>query len=239
MIIAGHRGARGEAPENTVAGFRQTYARGIRHFELDLQLSLDGDVMVFHDSGLKRTTGVSGKMTDWSAAALSQLKAHYPWVHGWQDCEIPRLSEVLSVLLEVEWIQFEIKADSQLRMDRLCHQLLWLIDAFDFQDRTVVTSFNRWVLRHIKSLRSDLRTGFVTDDRLINPVKVARSLGADFVIPQYPLVTAPLVKEAHAAGLHVSTWTVNSVEEAQRLKQIGTDSVITDYPTLIGRSLGV
>ncbi len=239
MIIVGHRGARGEAPENTLAGFRQALRRGVRHFELDLQLSLDGQVMVFHDSGLKRTTGVSGRMTSWSAAALAQLSAHHPWLHHWPDCGIPKLSEVLTALQHASWVQLEIKADSHLRMDRLCHDLLWLLDTFAFRGQAVVTSFNPWVLQHIKALAPDIRTGFVTDDRFRNPVKSASRLGAAFVIPHHSLVTAQLVRQAHDQGLHVSTWTVNRRDDALRVREAGADSLITDYPTSLAGLLGI
>jgi glycerophosphoryl diester phosphodiesterase len=176
-------------------------------------------------------------MTDWSAAALSHLQAVHPWMYGWLDCGIPRLSDVLAFLNDTAWIQFEIKADSQLKMDRLCHQLLWLLDTFNFQEKAVVTSFNRWVLQHIKHLRPTLRTGFVTDDSFGNPLKTALKLGAEFVIPHHSLVSDRLVAESHQAGLHVSTWTVNKLEDALRIQAAGADSLITDYPTMLGRAL--
>ena len=55
MIVYGHRGARGEAPENTIAGARHAIERGVRHLEIDLRLSADDELVVIHDTGPRRT----------------------------------------------------------------------------------------------------------------------------------------------------------------------------------------
>ena len=64
MIVVGHRGAQGEAPENTVAGVRHAIDRGVRHLEIDLRLSSDGRLVVLHDDKLKRTTGDRRRVGD-------------------------------------------------------------------------------------------------------------------------------------------------------------------------------
>ena len=71
-LIYGHRGAKGEAPENTLASFRKCLEHGVRRCELDLHLSLDGELMVIHDPTLKRTTGRRGRVCAAARAALSR-----------------------------------------------------------------------------------------------------------------------------------------------------------------------
>lgn len=63
-LIYGHRGAKGEAPENTLASFQRCLEHGVNRCELDLHLSRDGELMVIHDPTLKRTTGRRGKVTE-------------------------------------------------------------------------------------------------------------------------------------------------------------------------------
>ena len=69
-VIYGHRGAKGEAPENTLASFQRCLEHGVTRCELDLHLSSDGELMVIHDSTLKHTTGRRGKVSQHSAAEL-------------------------------------------------------------------------------------------------------------------------------------------------------------------------
>ena len=70
-VIYGHRGAKGEAPENTLASFQRCLEHGVKRCELDLHLSSDGELMVIHDPTLKHTTGRRGKVSQHSAAGTT------------------------------------------------------------------------------------------------------------------------------------------------------------------------
>lgn len=74
-LIYGHRGAKGEAPENTLKSFQQCLAHGVTRCELDLHLSADNELMVIHDPTLKRTTGKRGKVVEHPAAELVKIDA--------------------------------------------------------------------------------------------------------------------------------------------------------------------
>ena len=98
LRVGGHRGASALAPENTMASFRMAAAAGADYLELDVQLSLDGELMVFHDETLERTSDGHGRMDGMSAAELARLDAG-----AWFDARfaaerIPRVSEVLAWL---------------------------------------------------------------------------------------------------------------------------------------------
>lgn len=93
-LIYGHRGAKGEAPENTLASFQRCLEHGVNRCELDLHLSRDGELMVIHDPTLKRTTGRRGKVAEHDAATLVTYDAREGgpgWYgrrrsRGWRSC---------------------------------------------------------------------------------------------------------------------------------------------------------
>ena len=60
VILYGHRGARFEAPENTLTGFRHALRQGITAFEFDVHLSADDQLVVIHDATVDRTTNGTG-----------------------------------------------------------------------------------------------------------------------------------------------------------------------------------
>ena len=68
-----HRGASGEAPENTMAAFQRAVALGIQYVELDVRASQDGQILVMHDETIERTTNGVGPVPEYSLAALQQL----------------------------------------------------------------------------------------------------------------------------------------------------------------------
>ena len=91
-LIYGHRGAKGEAPENTLPSFQRCLEHGVTRCELDLHLSRDGELMVIHDPTLKRTTGRRGKVAEHDAATLVTYDAREGGP-GWvRPTPIPRLS---------------------------------------------------------------------------------------------------------------------------------------------------
>ncbi|MFK4997701.1 glycerophosphodiester phosphodiesterase family protein [Bacillus sp. N9] len=80
MIIA-HRGSAGTHPENTMDAFIAAEKYGADGVELDVQLSLDGEVVVIHDTTLDRTTSGTGRVKDFTLSELKALKANYHYKH--------------------------------------------------------------------------------------------------------------------------------------------------------------
>src|SRR5687767_13110489 len=72
--LIAHRGAGYEFDENTVAGCKQSYERGIRGFEVDLRLTRDNQLVLMHDGDVSRTTGASGKIEELTLAEVKALR---------------------------------------------------------------------------------------------------------------------------------------------------------------------
>ncbi len=116
-LIYGHRGAKGEAPESTLASFQRCLEHGVNRCELDLHLSRDGELMVIHDPTLKRTTGRRGKVAEHDAATLATYDARKGGP-GWvRPTPIPRLEELFEKCPFEHW-QLEVKSASRERAAR-------------------------------------------------------------------------------------------------------------------------
>ncbi|SFM18522.1 glycerophosphodiester phosphodiesterase [Marinobacter zhejiangensis] len=231
MIIYGHRGAKGEAPENTLSGFELAYRHGIRRFEFDLVLAKDGLPVVIHDLTLERTTGQSGKVADYTAADLAKMDARRNVVSWPTPAPIPSLEAVLAVIPEFEHLQLEVKSDKRNRLNILCNRLTELIQQRDLYERVVVTSSDTWFLQEIRRRNRRIAIGVVVDSRFPKPTSVAARLGCEYLILNWKLCSKALVDDAHRRDIKVSTWTVNSIHDMLTLEEHGVDSIITDYPT--------
>ncbi len=231
MIIIGHRGARAEAPENTLSGFQLAVAAGILHFELDVQLSKDGQLMVLHDPTVTRTTGNRGHIASYTRKELSKMDARKN-VAGWPVFQgIPALEDVLNCTPEACTFQFEVKTDRRTRLLKLCSELVLLFAERDLYQRVRVTSSDSKVLKRLRQVAPSIQTGLVAEHRFPDPVKRAVGLGCTYLCARYQLLTRRLINHAHDRHLHVSAWTVNELGIAEKLRCAGVDSVITDYPT--------
>ena len=231
MIIYGHRGARGESPENTLAGFETAYRHGIRHFELDVQLSSDGVPVVIHDTTVDRTTDQQGKVGTYTAVSLAAMDARQntaPWP---QTTGVPALEQVLSACPEVLHYQLEVKPDARSRLNVLCNRLTELIQRRHLFETVAVTSSDTWFLQQIKRRNREIHTGYVSGRRFPKPVATARRLNCSYLVPSWRICSPEMVHQAQRLDMQVSVWTVNRIHDMLAMEDMGVNSIITDYPT--------
>lgn len=231
LDIVGHRGARGEAPENTLAGFEHALRAGVREIELDVRLSSDAHLIVVHDAEVDRTTWHAGPVLHHSRTQLSGMDARRN-TPGWHSpLAIPALSEVIELCPADTRFQFEIKTLDRVHQGTLAHNLKQLIDHYRLHERIVVTSSDQRLLRKVRLTEPQVALGLIAQYRFEQPLRRARALGCSWLIAHRNLVSRRLVRAVHKRSMRLSVWTVNDTQEAQRMAALGVDSLITDYPT--------
>jgi glycerophosphoryl diester phosphodiesterase len=231
MIVYGHRGAKGEAPENTLEGFVHAHRQGIRHFELDLVLSKDGIPVLVHDLTVNRTTTFKGHVSEYTLAQLTGMDARRN-VSSWPSpVGIPSLDQLLDRFDDLEHLQLEVKSDKSPRMNVLSNRLTEIIQARRLYDRVAVTSSDVHFLKEIRRRDRNIRLGLVAERKFPRPISIASRLEVGYLCINWKLLTKELVEHAHRKGMHVSAWTVNRIFDMLELEKMGVDSIITDYPT--------
>lgn len=231
MIVYGHRGAKGEAPENTLPGFIHAYRHGIRHFELDLVLSKDGKPVLVHDLSVDRTTGQKGIISKYTAAELAAMDARRNTSSWPRPTGIPSLDDLLDQFDDLEHLQLEVKKDNRHRLNILCNRLTEVIQHRNLYQTAAITSSDTWFLKEIRRRNKNIRIGLVTERKFPRPITMASRLGCEYLCINWKLCSKELVEQAHRRGMHVSAWTVNRIHDMLQLEEMGVDSIITDYPT--------
>lgn len=231
MIVYGHRGAKGEAPENTLPGFNHAYRHGIRHFELDLVLSKDGKPVLVHDLSVDRTTSQKGSISQYTAAELAAMDARRNTSSWPIPTGIPALEDLLDQFDDLEHLQLEVKKDTRQRLNILSNRLTEIIQRRNLYQTVAITSADTWFLKQIRRRNKNIRIGLVAERKFPRPLSIAGRLGCEFLCINWKLCSKALVEKAHRKGMHVSTWTVNRIHDMLQLEEMGVDSIITDYPT--------
>jgi len=221
FTVLAHRGARGHAPENTLAAFDKALALGAKWIELDVQLH-DGQIWVFHDQRLERCTNGKGWLVDHDAAALRALDAG-----GGQ--RIPVLREVLEHLRGRVALNIELKtgagtAAAVAQALRAAFAAGWKPEQF------LVSSFNLPELREFKRLVPDVALGVLLCGVPLDLAFAATTLGARVVSLDRDFAEPALIEDAHARGMKVFVFTVNEREDIARFRAAGVDGVFTDFP---------
>ena len=217
-----HRGASAHEPENTLRAIRRALELGAHGIEIDVRF-IDGELIVFHDDRLERTTNGKGKLARQRFEFLRTLDAG-------KGERIPTLREVFETVDQRAFINVELKGRrTAIPVQTLIREFLdergWSPQHF------LVSSFHRRELRMITDPR--IRIGLLlTKPTLLYHVS-ARRVGAWSVHPGVRFTTAKFVAHAHRRGLKVMPYTANKPATIGRLRAIGADGVFTDFPELV------
>lgn len=228
-LIIAHRGAKGEAPENTMAAFELALQQGCDAFELDIHLSQDGEIMVIHDDTLSRTTNGNGFVKEMTSAELQQLDAGSWFDSAYEGESIPTLREVFELAPGHLMINVEIKGGISEGVEQ---KLVALLEEYDRYDHVVVSSFHFESLRTLERLNSKVKTGLLYSQNFARPELLPTAAGVNaFSLHPYfiPLEEADF-RSAQNEGLQLYAWTVNEESVMNKLIEKGIDGIITDYP---------
>ncbi|MCC6867896.1 MAG: hypothetical protein IT522_03655 [Burkholderiales bacterium] len=232
MILYGHRGARNEAPENTLPGFRHALARGITSFEFDVHLSADDQLVVIHDPTVDRTTNGSGAIATMGVAELRRLDARSIFPQWPEPAWVPTLTEVLDLVAGADDMEIEIKTDRPPRLQRVAELVLAAIDRYGIADRVAVTSFDPVALEAVAQRAPGQRRGFIAKYETAEDLATAVRVGATQCAIPLKTGLPERVREAHAAGMRVTGWQGNTRDDVRTLLAWGVDAITSDYPTL-------
>jgi len=222
VIRIGHRGAAGYEPENTLRGFERAVQLGADMVELDVHICASGELVVIHDDTVDRTTDGSGRVGDMT---LDELK-----VQDAGDGEkVPTLDEVFSAMQGRAAVDVELKGLGTAEpvyelVDGLVRHRKWGLSEI------LVTSFDWGMLEETRGLSDRIRLGPIIHREPFKALRFAPEIRAHSVNPFHESVDAGYVREAHRLGLAVYPWTVNEAADIERVKGLGVDGVISDYP---------
>ena len=231
VLVIAHRGARFEAPENTVAGFRWANRLGVGAVEFDIRLTRDDELVVIHDPTVDRTTNGTGAVADLSLAELRAFdaRAQFP---GWPEpTMIPTLAEVLDTIAPGPRLMIEIKQDAPEREERIATGVRDELLARGRSVAATISSFDPVAIGIVARVASDLRRALIGDWDTPPFMDTAARSGCVQADMHLPSATAGAVQAAQAAGMATTAWPCNDDEALDRALALGFDQICTDRPT--------
>ena len=240
-IRLAHRGSRLLWPENTMTAFQGAVDLGYRYLEIDLHVTRDGRIVIFHDHDLERLTDGRGKVWEWRWEDLRGLdaghnfdpEAGYP--RRGKDDRIPLLEEAL-VAFPDRMFNLDLK---QRGIEVVVAGEIARLGA---EERVLIGSFHgRRTRRFIRASGGRVATSASPSQVAIAAAagRIGRSAGARadvYQIPSRPRgVLDRVLRSAHLADRQVHAWTVNDPIEMKDLLDGGVDGIVTDRPDLLNQ----
>jgi glycerophosphoryl diester phosphodiesterase len=252
VLVIAHRGGAGLWPENTLYGFERAAALGVDVIETDVRATRDGELVIFHDESVGRTTDATGTVGSFTLAELKRLDAAYrfspdggrTFPHRGSGVTVPTLREVFAALPHMRF-NIEPKQTAPSIAAPLCR----LIREYGITERVLVASFSGAALeefrRECPEVATSAATGEVAHFLTLQRAGLAASYSPPMQalqVPEYAgglhILTRDFVESAHARNLRVHAWTVNAEGDMRRLVETGVDGIMTDYPDRLLKLLG-
>ena len=230
MRIIGHRGARGEAPENTLGGFQYIQDLGIRAVEFDVRQLKDNALIIMHDDDFVRTAGQKKPLYECSREDLAHYNHAVTW-STWNKVEAtPLLNQTLHVIQNFDHIEVEVKAvKNEAEAEKITLALEQQLQGFEHT--AIITSFDPKIHRALKQQQSKFKRGLLIEtDIKHQAIDQALELSCCQIGWMNQLASKAMIQATQAAQLNISVWTVNDIERAKELRDWGIQGLITDFP---------
>ncbi|MFI5400013.1 MAG: glycerophosphodiester phosphodiesterase [SAR324 cluster bacterium] len=230
MEIFAHRGNSGEAPENTLAAFRQVLDVGADGVEFDVHLSRDGIPVVIHDEVVNRTSDGNGWVRDMTLAELQRLDVGKWFGAEFAGERIPTLEATVGLFRgSALRVNIELKTD-RVAYPGLARAVTDMVRRIGMQRQALVSSFNHLTLLEARTMAPELEYAVLSSDQMLEPWQYVRRYGFQAYHPRGVAVDEELVRRCHEAGIKVRPWVVDDLQLGARLAALGVDALITNHP---------
>jgi glycerophosphoryl diester phosphodiesterase len=219
MEIIGHRGARGLAPENTIASFRKALEHHVDGLELDLRVTSDGVVIVHHDPQLTDPDGTEHII---ARTGYRELKAHKPDLATFEEL-LETIGHPVPLLVEVKPGE-HVKPIIRILRNRLADG--WQPSHFR------LLSFDQKILLELQEALPDIEKVVLEKWSGVRASRRARQLGTKSITMQQRWLWWGFIRQVARGGYKLGAYTVNDPAKARRWKRWGLHAVTTDYPDL-------
>ena len=239
-----HRGASGEAPENTRVAFERAVKLGIAFLEMDCHATADGEIVICHDASLERTTNGEGAICDQAFSALEQLDAGFHFsldgrTHPFRGrgIRLPRLIDVLRAFPATR-VNLEVKSSNP----DAAAEVVRIVRGERATERVLLAAEKHEVLESIRRLDPGTALGSSTQD-VLDLFQAIRAGTVDRFVPRghalqiptqafgHDLITPEMLGAAKRVELAVHVWTINDPDVMRDLLARGVDGLMSDHPS--------
>jgi glycerophosphoryl diester phosphodiesterase len=228
LIIIAHRGASRAAPENTLSAMNKAIEFGADYAECDVFQTKDGEIVLFHDEEMERTTGKQGMIWEYTLAELRELEVGSWFKEEFRGEPIPTFREVIRLVKGKIKLNIEVKVSGEDL--EIAQKVVDIIRSEGITNECMVTSFEKPVIEKVKEIAPELNTGFIFDEE--HPIDIFDG-NWEYVCSKRNIVDAEFVRRAKQKGKKVFVWTVNYPAEMKKLIGLGVDGIITDVPDVL------
>lgn len=242
FTVIAHRGASAYYPENTLHAFEGAIAMGADMVELDVQLTSDKEVVVFHDEKITRCTDGKGRITGYTLAELKKLDAGSWFGKEYKGTRIPTLAEVLSLCKNKVAVNIEIKTETVAETIRggIEEKCLKIVNQGGMREHTLFSSFDPRAIKHLKEIDRTVAAAVLFEKGYYGsklPSEIIELLGADAFNCSQDELSKKWLTDLKLNNIPVNIYTVNDEKTMRRFLDMSVSGIFTNNPDILKRVL--
>lgn len=202
--------------------------------EMDVMLAGDGQVIVFHDYRLGRTTNGSGLVRRLSSGHITSLDAGAWFGERFRGEKVPLIDDVLDMAKGRVRLNIELKHRRHDSVAALVERCAKSVERHRMAEDVIFSSFNREALRLLHSAKPQMRFAPLYRHNLTpTPRSFPLRYGAQAVVLNHHFLNGTIVGQFHKFGVNVFVYTVNGKRRIEKMIAMGVDGVISDNPAAV------
>jgi len=229
ILVVGHRGAMGHVLENTIESVQKAIELNVDGIEIDVFKSKTGELVVYHDPFLSRLSNSNAFIEQISLDSIKKIEL----IGGYF---IPTLKEIVDIIPEKIFLNIELKGqDTAFETNKI---IINYLNSYNFPvSKFIISSFKWDELKKIRSFNKDIPIAILVDSlyKIDDAIKLAKQINAVALNPNKNFITKEIVNNIQSNNIKVYPYTINTPRNIRRIRSMGVDAIITDYPERIKR----
>ena len=225
-----HRGYSLVAPENTLPAYQKAYENNIFIWETDLEMTSDGHFVLMHDGTVDRTTDGTGRVDSLTLEEVKRLNidggANATTIYD--GTKVPTFEEWLSLAKRLNCYPF-IELKRLGAEEEEIKSVVDIIKKYNMEERTAFISCEKKVLEKVRKFSFKIQVWWIADDITQDTINWCKRTGNAHLDPSWKIVTKEKVLLANSQGVNIAVWTVNDIEDAHKLFDMGVNLVASDW----------
>lgn len=235
-LVIAHRGARREAPENTIPAFERAMEMGADGIECDIMLTADHVPVISHDDRIEKLSTTFRHIHKTPYKSLATIDVGSRFSERFTGTRIPTLSDLLSLFRPTSMLlNLELKMQPQ-KPNGIEKIVADTVHEFNMDDQVIISSFSPMILWRMKQIAPHLRRALLTEPKaffFLHMRFFARVLQVWGIHPSLSAIDRKLIEVARKEDWQVMTWTLNSPAAFAQALKLDVDGIITDDPPLL------
>jgi glycerophosphoryl diester phosphodiesterase len=228
-----HRGASSYRPENTLISFRYGLELGANGIELDLQITKDGKVVIFHDDVIDYKSNGVGRIIDYTYQELYDMD-----FGGWKGEEFKGTKICLFEEFAKEFLSKDLTFAIEIKAENLEREALEIIRKYKKHDNLYITSFKFDILKKVRELDKDIKISWLIQEPISEAnVKQLLSIQGNQIAPEAKDVTKEGIALAEKNGLGVRLWGITDEEVMKKVYPLAPEGMTVNFPDKLKKLL--